>query len=90
MLRELHFNLDVLSRDGNEYLLLREKITNSIFRVVSGDPFLTNAFWNFYLSPSERTPELTGKNDADYKKARNDPYDLNRSRDKAEKDTAGT
>jgi len=34
----------------SRYLLLREKSTDSVFRVVTGDRFLTNAFWNFYLA----------------------------------------
>ena len=29
-------------------LLLRETISNSVARVVTGDPLLTNSFWNFY------------------------------------------
>lgn len=35
--------------DDRDYLVLREKTTGSIFRVVTGDAMLTNAFWNFYL-----------------------------------------
>ena len=80
LLRQMASEIDTQQKPEGEYLLLRETISDSIFRVVSGDPFLTNAFWNFYLNPSERVPALAGKNDADYKKARNDPYDLNRSR----------
>jgi len=30
-------------------LVLRERVTGSIFRVVTGDKLLTNSFWNFYL-----------------------------------------
>ena len=36
-----------------EYHLLRETVSNSIFRVMTGDAMLTNSFWNFYLEPSE-------------------------------------
>jgi hypothetical protein len=36
--------------DNRRYLYLREKSTNSVFRVVTGDQFLTNAYWNFYLA----------------------------------------
>jgi len=36
---------------GTRYL--KETITNSIYRVMTGDLMLTNAFWNFYLQPSE-------------------------------------
>lgn len=46
----LEFKIDVKVVDDRDYLLLRESITNSVFRVVTGDPLLTNAFWNFYLT----------------------------------------
>lgn len=36
--------------DGERYLLLKETTTDSIFRVATGEKFLTNAFWNFYLA----------------------------------------
>lgn len=32
------------------YISLIEKISNSIFRIKSGDEILTNSFWNFYLN----------------------------------------
>lgn len=32
------------------YLYLREKVSNSIYRVISGDKLLTNTFWNYYLN----------------------------------------
>jgi hypothetical protein len=35
--------------EENEYIYLHENISNSIYRVMSGDKLLTNAFWNFYL-----------------------------------------
>ena len=53
VLRELEFDLETKSVDDREYLLLRERISNSIFRVVTGDAMLTNAFWNFYLDTSD-------------------------------------
>ncbi|WP_186070480.1 hypothetical protein [Burkholderia gladioli] len=34
--------------DRENYVLLREKLTDSIFRVMTGDRLLTNSFWNFY------------------------------------------
>jgi len=49
MTNRLEFELREERIDGSEYLLLVEKTTGSIFRVVSGDAFLTNAFWEFYL-----------------------------------------
>lgn len=46
----LEFKICEKTIAGNRYLLLKEKITDSVFRVVTGDAFLTNAFWNFYLA----------------------------------------
>lgn len=34
--------------EKREYLLLIESISDSIYRVVTGDRLLTNSFWNFY------------------------------------------
>ena len=48
--RTLEFKICEKTIDGSRYLLLKEKITDSVFRVVTGDRFLTNAFWNFYLA----------------------------------------
>jgi len=45
----LEFTIKKRTVDDHCYLLLVEEITGSIFRVVSGDAFLTNAFWNYYL-----------------------------------------
>jgi hypothetical protein len=53
MLRELRFDLETEKKNSGEYLFLREKISKSIFRVVTGEMMLTNAFWNFYLNPRE-------------------------------------
>lgn len=47
--RTLEFDLVEQTIASTQYLLLKEKITQSVFRVVTGDRFLTNAFWNFYL-----------------------------------------
>lgn len=33
--------------------VLREVVSQSVFRVATGDQMLSNAFWNFYLQPSE-------------------------------------
>lgn len=49
MMRDLEFELDRAEVDGEAYLFLRESLTNSVFRVATGDQFLTNAFWNHYL-----------------------------------------
>lgn len=48
--RTLEFNICEKKIDGRRYLLLKETTTDSVFRVVTGDRFLTNAFWNFYLA----------------------------------------
>jgi hypothetical protein len=45
----LEFDLDHV--EGST--LLREKVSGCVFRVMTGDKMLTNAFWNFYLEPSE-------------------------------------
>ena len=46
----LEFDLCEKEITGMQYLLLKERTSGSIFRVVTGDRFLTNVFWNFYLS----------------------------------------
>ena len=47
--KTLEFELCEKMIDENRYLLLKEKTSESVFRVVTGDRFLTNVFWNFYL-----------------------------------------
>ena len=49
--RTTEFDLEFAEKFGTRYILLREKISGCIFRVVTGDEMLTNAFWNFYLVP---------------------------------------
>jgi len=49
MTNELQFDLERGSDQFEGSLLLRERMTGSVFRVVTGDDFLTNAFWNYYL-----------------------------------------
>lgn len=50
ILKSLKFEISELKSDGGtQNYVLKEKITGSIYRVVSGDPVLTNSFWNFYL-----------------------------------------
>lgn len=49
MTRTMEFDLEE-SEEGAT--LLRERISKCVFRVVTGDLMLTNAFWNFYLDPS--------------------------------------
>ena len=45
LLNTLEFVFD----DIEDVVVLREKYTKSIFRVVTKDKHLTNSFWNFYL-----------------------------------------
>lgn len=45
----LVFDLEDQTVDGRTYTYLRERISACIFRVMTGDRELTNAFWNFYL-----------------------------------------
>ena len=50
VLRQLEFRLDQLDEN---FVALRETISNCIFRVVTNDRLLTNIFWNFYTNPAE-------------------------------------
>ena len=47
ILRELEFELEEDSNQGA--IFLKEKETQSVYRVVTHDTHLTNSFWNFYL-----------------------------------------
>ena len=49
VLQCLEFQLE----ESEERLVLREKISGCIFRVMTRDSMLTNTFWNFYLDPAE-------------------------------------
>jgi hypothetical protein len=49
----LEFRIEKKYIEKVEYHLLRETISNCVFRVTTGDAMLTNSFWNFYLEPSE-------------------------------------
>lgn len=52
--RRLEFSIERKAAQDVEYHLLREAVTGSIFRVMTGDAMLTNSFWNFYLETSEQ------------------------------------
>ncbi len=56
MLNTMEFDLEKHEEDGRVAWHLREKISQCIYRVVTGDDLLTNSFWNFYL----KTPSLIG------------------------------
>ena len=45
LLNEMEFDIE----EKDNYIFLRERISKCIYRVTTGDKFLTNAFWNFYL-----------------------------------------
>lgn len=51
LMGEMEFDVEEKEVEGvsGKYLLLREKISGCVFRVVTGDKMLTNSFWNFYL-----------------------------------------
>ncbi|MBZ5584141.1 MAG: hypothetical protein LAQ30_18400 [Acidobacteriia bacterium] len=49
----LEFRISKELINGVEYHMLRETVSDSIFRVMTGDAMLSNCFWNFYLEPSE-------------------------------------
>lgn len=49
MMNQMQFDLERKEISGKRYWYLRERISQSVYRVVTGDDFLTNSFWNFYL-----------------------------------------
>ena len=49
LLGELEFDVVEETREGIPYVLLKESITKSVYRVSTGERLLTNTFWNFYL-----------------------------------------
>lgn len=54
VLKRIIFNLQRGTEAHNEKdIYLTESISGCIFRVTSGDKFLTNAFWNFYLESDQ-------------------------------------
>jgi len=48
--QSMEFDIDTVNKPAGDYILLRERISGSVFRVMTGDAVLTNAFWNFYLA----------------------------------------
>jgi hypothetical protein len=50
---DIHDNIE----NGTNYTYLREKISGCVYRVITGDPVLTNAFWNFYLNEPHELPQ---------------------------------
>jgi hypothetical protein len=50
----LEFRIEKKLLSGVEYHFLRETISDSVFRVMTGDAVLTNSFWNFTLKQYNR------------------------------------
>ena len=46
----MDFDLEKITKDKREYIILKEKISGCVYRIVTGDELLTNSFWNFYLN----------------------------------------
>jgi len=45
----MEFIIERENKDNGEYIYLKETISQSIFRLITGDVILTNTFWNFYI-----------------------------------------
>jgi len=45
----MEFIIEREKKDNGEYIYLKETISKSIFRLITGDVILTNTFWNFYF-----------------------------------------
>jgi hypothetical protein len=61
LMGQMEFDIQEKAVEGVDgvYLLLREKISGCVFRVVTGDKMLTNSFWNFYLlNPIDEPPPI--------------------------------
>jgi hypothetical protein len=56
MLSQMEFDLERKDISGKRCWYLREKISQSVYRIVTGDDFLTNSFWNFYLKAPSSSP----------------------------------
>lgn len=54
LLNTLEFNIEEVNIEGRLTLLLKERLSGCIFRVVTGDKLLTNSFWDFYLEEAEK------------------------------------
>ena len=51
--KKLEYSLEEEIKNNKKYILLREKISNSVFRLITGDQMLTNTFWNYYINKVE-------------------------------------
>jgi len=50
VLKVVEYDIFDVNENGVEYTYLQEKLSDCIYRVITGDPVLTNSFWNFYLN----------------------------------------
>ncbi|HBG75098.1 MAG: hypothetical protein A2X25_14565 [Chloroflexi bacterium GWB2_49_20] len=50
MTNAMEFSLEEQIDNNKKYVYLKENISGCIYRVVSGDPMLTNSFWGYYLN----------------------------------------
>jgi hypothetical protein len=50
VLKVVEYEIHDIFENDVEYTYLQEKYSGCIYRVITGDPVLTNAFWNFYLN----------------------------------------
>jgi len=49
VLNAMEFDIEEQPTERGVSFLLRERISGSVYRVMTGDELLTNSFWNFYL-----------------------------------------
>jgi hypothetical protein len=49
LMNDMKFKIEYKFDRKEKYIYLREVISNSIFRVKTGDKLLDNSFWNFYV-----------------------------------------
>lgn len=54
LLNNFEFDVKYLENpEEGKYLLLQERLSGSIFRIITGNNHLTNSFWNFYKNSKE-------------------------------------
>ena len=60
--KSLEFSLCFEKMSDNDYIVLREKITNCIYRIITSNKLLTNSFWNFYFENDSKDLKIEYKN----------------------------
>ena len=48
LLNKMEYYIKYKTIEDKEYIYLKEKISDCVFRLKTGDDFLSNSFWNFY------------------------------------------